>query len=173
MAYVRATNLQTLIFMLATADTAMGSGFRPSFYRPQRSWGKVIFSVACVKNSVHMGGGGLPHCMLGHIPPRSRPPGSRPPPGADTAPGAVQVGRYGNKGAVRILLECILVTTYFYRIQETKPPLPPSPDPLLHLLVADECVVVQFIRIRHSIHRILELHAEVKIQLELYLSPRH
>ena len=27
-----------------------------NFYRPQRSWGKVIFSVACVKNSVHRGG---------------------------------------------------------------------------------------------------------------------
>ena len=27
-----------------------------NFYRPQRSWGKVIFSVACVKNSVHSGG---------------------------------------------------------------------------------------------------------------------
>ena len=26
------------------------------FYRPQRSWGKVIFSEACVKNSVHGGG---------------------------------------------------------------------------------------------------------------------
>ena len=24
-------------------------------YRPQRSWGKVIFSEACVKNSVHRG----------------------------------------------------------------------------------------------------------------------
>ena len=31
-------------------------------------WGKVIFSVACVKNSVH-GGGGLPQCMLGYHPP--------------------------------------------------------------------------------------------------------
>ena len=29
------------------------------FYcRPQRSWGKVIVSEACVKNSVHGGGGG-------------------------------------------------------------------------------------------------------------------
>ena len=27
------------------------------FYRPQRSWGKVIFSEACVKNSVHGGRG--------------------------------------------------------------------------------------------------------------------
>ena len=27
-----------------------------SYYRPQRSWGKVIFSEACVNNSVHGGG---------------------------------------------------------------------------------------------------------------------
>ena len=37
------------------------------FYRPQRSWGKVIFSEVCVKNSVHKGGhvwqGGP--CMVG------------------------------------------------------------------------------------------------------------
>ena len=26
-------------------------------YHPQRSWGKGIFSEACVKNSVHGGGG--------------------------------------------------------------------------------------------------------------------
>ena len=30
-----------------------------SYYRPQRSWAKVIFSEACVKNSVHWGGGGV------------------------------------------------------------------------------------------------------------------
>ena len=47
-------------------------------YRPPRSWDKVIFSEACVKNSVHI----REQCMLG-----------------DT----------GNKRAVRILLECILV----------------------------------------------------------------
>ena len=29
------------------------------FYRPQRSWGKVIFPEAYVKNSVHGGGGGV------------------------------------------------------------------------------------------------------------------
>ena len=28
-----------------------------TFYRPQRSWGKVIFSEACVNNSVHRGEG--------------------------------------------------------------------------------------------------------------------
>ena len=31
------------------------------YYRPQRSWGKVIFSEACVKNSVHI----WEQCMLG------------------------------------------------------------------------------------------------------------
>ena len=71
-----------------------------SNYRPERSWAKVIFSEACVKNSVH-GGGGV--CLSAcwdtppweqtppqeHMPPRSRhPPWSRNPPGADTPPGA-------------------------------------------------------------------------------------
>ena len=28
-----------------------------NYYRPQRSWAKVIFSQACVKNFVHGGGG--------------------------------------------------------------------------------------------------------------------
>ena len=51
--------------------------FQVHFYRPQRSWAKVIFSQACVKNSVHGGGGGcLPQCMLGYTPPR---PGRHPP----------------------------------------------------------------------------------------------
>ena len=39
-----------------------------AFYRPQRSWGKVIFSEACVKNSVHSGRGGMHGrgvCMVG------------------------------------------------------------------------------------------------------------
>ena len=49
-----------------------------NIYRPQRSWGKVIFSQVCVKNSVHMEGG----C---------------PPPGADTPPRAVYAGRYGQQ----------------------------------------------------------------------------
>ena len=70
-------------------------------YRPQRSWGKVIFSQACV--ILFTGGGGLPQCMLGYHPPdqpprscthplgaqtspRSRHPGSIHPPGADTPP---------------------------------------------------------------------------------------
>ena len=47
-----------------------------SNYHPQRSWGKVIFSEACVKNSVHRGAGVW----------------------ADTPPqGAVHAGRYGQQ----------------------------------------------------------------------------
>ena len=50
----------------------------------------------------------------GQTPPRSRPPGIRPPtPGADPhgpdAPEQCMLGDMGNKRAVRILLECILV----------------------------------------------------------------
>ena len=49
-------------------------------YRPQRSWANVIFSEACVKNSVHRGRGGcLPQCMLGYTP-----LGAGPPSGWDT-----------------------------------------------------------------------------------------
>ena len=36
---------------------SMSNGNKPDiYYRPQRSWGKVIFSEACVNNSVHRGG---------------------------------------------------------------------------------------------------------------------
>ena len=48
----------------------------PDAYLPHTNkvWGKVIFSEACVKNSVHRGD--LPQCMLGY----------HPPPGAGTHP---------------------------------------------------------------------------------------
>ena len=51
-------------------------------YCPQRSYGKVIFSQACVKNSVH--GGCLPQCMLGYTPQEQTPGSRHPPPAADT-----------------------------------------------------------------------------------------
>ena len=107
-------------------------------YRPQRSWAKVIFSQACVKNSVHGGGSASVHA--GIQPPGADPPGSRHPqeqtpqsrhppeqtppqsrhhpPGADTPnpPGADTPPRSRlqhtvNERPVRILLECILVVT--------------------------------------------------------------
>ena len=57
------------------------------FYRPQRSWAKVIFSQACVKNSVHRGGGCLPQCMLRYTPPdQAEAPDQADPPRADTPP---------------------------------------------------------------------------------------
>ena len=52
-------------------------------------WGKVIFSVACVKNSVHRGG--LPQCMLGY------PLEQTPPPGTRHHPCTVHAGRYGQQ----------------------------------------------------------------------------
>ena len=60
-------------------------------------WGKVIFSVACVKNSVYRGGGGggIPACLAG-------------------LGGGLQTHtREGGVRAVRILLECILVYFLF------------------------------------------------------------
>ena len=96
------------------------------FYRPQRSWGKVMFFHVSV--ILFTGGRDLPHCMLGYthtlgpeagtpLPPRTRgrtphpqeqtppPPGSRPLP--DQAPprsrppwdppSAVHAGRYGQQ----------------------------------------------------------------------------
>ena len=39
------------------------------------SCGKVMFSQACVKNSVHSGGGEcLPHCILEYTPPQAELP---------------------------------------------------------------------------------------------------
>ena len=94
-------------------------------------WGKVKFAAACVKNSVHRGGtsSGTPQAGTpnppGQVPPGLIPPGQVPPwactppqvhPRAGTPPGQVHpqdqymLGDMGNKRAVRILLECILVT---------------------------------------------------------------
>ena len=71
-------------------------------------WGKVIFSVACVKNSVHIGG--LPQCMLGYHPLPPTPPEQTPPPGPGTPlPAQYMLGDTVNKRAVCILLECNLV----------------------------------------------------------------
>ena len=90
---------------------------------------KVIFSQACVKNSVHREG--LPQCM----PPREQTP---PPPGADTPPEQTppaadtpqeqtppgsRLQHTVNERPVCILLECILVMTYIQRAG-VAPPLP-------------------------------------------------
>ena len=62
-------------------------------------WGKVIFSEACVKNSVHGGGGSASvHAGIPHPPP---------------PPEQSMLGDTVNERAVRILLECNLVEIYF------------------------------------------------------------
>ena len=89
-----------------------------NFYRPQRSWSKVIFSVVCVKNSVH-GGAGTPRIGT---PPRQvhpsagRYPHGQVPPGQVHPPKQCMLRDTGNKHAVRILLECILVSIMFSTI---------------------------------------------------------
>ena len=87
-----------------------------SNYRPQRSWGKVMF-FTCVCDSVHRG-----VCPIAcwDMPPRTRgrhPPVTRgrhlPPP-----PAQCMLGDTGNKWAVRILLECNLVILCFQNSTE-------------------------------------------------------
>ena len=111
------------------------------YYRPQRSWGKVIFSVACVKNSVH--GGVCPiacwdtHPRRGTLLPPTRPPREQTPRTRHPPPPTPR--RYGQQAAVRILLECNLVWHNFCQKpleNENKIELvggeslvhPPSPD---------------------------------------------
>ena len=85
-----------------------------SFFTARKEvWGNVIFSVACVKNSVYRGRGLLPQCMLGYHPPGPKhPPQSRPP----GTPCAVHAGRYSHQAGGSILLECNLVSIYFVTI---------------------------------------------------------
>ena len=110
----------------------------PYIYCSQRSWGKVIFSEACVKNCVQREGVCPIACWDtsrwtgGRYPPRSRPLPRNRPPGAD--PPGPEAGSHpppppradppvptaqrmlentGNKRAVRILLECNLLAGSF------------------------------------------------------------
>ena len=86
-----------------------------NIYHPQRSWDKVIFSEACVKNSAR--GGVCPIACWDTPPPGSRrlpqgadtpPPQSRGPP----PPGIVHAERYGQQAGGTILVECILVMSW-------------------------------------------------------------
>ena len=82
-------------------------------YCLQRSWGKVIFSEACVKNYVHGGGGWYPSmpwavCLSACW---DTPGTGTPPQGAGTPlpPEQCMLGDTANKRVVSIILECILV----------------------------------------------------------------
>ena len=95
-------------------------------YRLQRSWAKVIFSQACVKNSVHSGEG----VCLGYTPPwtrqppgpgrhpprpgrppwtRQTPPDQADPPRTRQTPPGSRLQHTVYERPVGILLECILV----------------------------------------------------------------
>ena len=109
---------------LPQTSFAGGNNSNESYYRPQRSWVKVIFSQACVcpqgggvSASVHAGISTPP----GPDTPQSRPPGpdtpwdqtppfppEQTPPGPDTPPGS-RLQHTVYERPVRILLECILV----------------------------------------------------------------
>ena len=129
--YVLCTNYSVLVYCL-------------TFYRPQRSWGKVIFSEACVKNSGGISrptprGGGWGVWSGGVS--RSTPGGVRglvgwsPDPhlGGGGSPGS-HIGGFRPRGGcipacteadphpstrllLRILLECILVCFCLYRLR--------------------------------------------------------
>ena len=102
-------------------------------------WGKLIFSEACVKNSVHRGGvpGQLPPSRI-RYPPRlgstTPGPGTSPwdqvhSPGTRytlgtryISPRQCRLGDTGNKRAVRILLECVLVSSVLTTVRHNRTP---------------------------------------------------
>ena len=85
---------------------------RPSlYYCPQRSWGKVIFSEVCVKNSVYRERVSTP--LHAGIHPQEQIPPKHPTSGSRHPPVQCMLGDTGNKRVVRILLECILVSSRF------------------------------------------------------------
>ena len=65
-------------------------------YRPQRTWGKVMFSQVCVKNSVHGGTGGvcLSACWDTQPPEHTPPPPGRHPSWGDFLYTDTPVGRH-------------------------------------------------------------------------------
>ena len=114
------------------------SSYFPIYYHLQRSWGKVIFSQARVKNSVQGGMSGQTHPGVSDTPigadiPQEQTPPPRPeqtplpkcrhspreqtpPPGRHPLPEQCMLGDAGNKRGVRILLECILVSQHIAKI---------------------------------------------------------
>ena len=83
-----------------------------SHYRPQRSWGKVIFSQASVILST--GGSASVHAGIPLPPTRHHASGDQadnpPPDHACTSPEQSMLGDMVSERAVGILLECNLVT---------------------------------------------------------------
>ena len=102
---------QYILWFLVTLLSLLSWCFRcPTYYRPQWSRGKVIFSQASV---ILFTGGCLPQCMLGyHTSWQQTPHGKADPScqgdphGKADPPTQCMLGDTGNKRAVCILLEC-------------------------------------------------------------------
>ena len=107
---LRQRMLQNTFFALAFCFHC----FYHFYYRPQTKFGKVMFLHVSVILST--GGGSAPLHAGIHPPVAESPtgtdtptPGSRPPSGSRHPPAQCILGDTGNKRAVSILLECILV----------------------------------------------------------------
>ena len=86
-------------------QTGYWKGAKRQFcYRPQRIYGKVIFSQACVKNSVHGGVSVSVHAGI-HTPPEAHPREAHTHTQKHTP-------RWSLQRTVRILLECFLVLCF-------------------------------------------------------------
>ena len=96
---IRCDTIYTILYFytdVSTTQTYSVSDPSVICYLPQRSWGKVMF----LHMSVILFTGGLPQCLLGYPPPREQ----------------FMLGDTHNKRAVRILLECILVTSFIANV---------------------------------------------------------
>ena len=88
-------------------------------------WGKVIFSEACVKNSVHRGRGsasvhaGIPPGTR-HTPPGTRHPLDQAPPLNQASPRAEHTGRYGQRagGTHPTGMQSCIITAYIRSLWE-------------------------------------------------------
>ena len=117
-----------LLIVANEVSTHVGSNWKKSgytdgmyFYRPQRSWAKVMFLQASVILSTASGGVCLSACWdtppqgAGPLPPgadtppEQTPPRSRPPSPGSRHPPRSRLQHTVNERPVRILLECILV----------------------------------------------------------------
>ena len=107
--YSRTSFLRSLLSTITSSSKLNIVGECPfsfHFYRPQRSWAKVMFLQVCV---ILFTGGCLPQCMLGYHPPGADtpqdqiPPRSRSPleqtPSQDQTPLGKQTPAYGQRAA--------------------------------------------------------------------------
>ena len=98
-----------------TPNTDIGGEWMHFYYRPQRSWVKVMFLQASVILSTGgVSGRGTPLPWQGDPPRQGDTPPEQTPLGPDPPPPGSRLQHTVNERPVRILLECILVFYCFY-----------------------------------------------------------